>query len=282
MTTNTPIFVGRYEVLAEIGRGSMGVVYKARDPKIDRIVAVKTILLFDFDPTEGREYRERFYQEARAAGRLSHPGIVTIFDVGTNPENNNPYIVMEYVAGSSLDKLLLGNKDGLPLGPALQLVQEIAEALDCAHNQGVIHRDIKPENILITAEGRAKIADFGIARMDQSHLTRVGQIMGSPAYMAPEQLTGEATDARADLFSLGVVLYTVLTGHRPFQGNSTATVCFKLVNRDPVPVSAWSVDLPPELDQLLERALAKDPVQRFQTGSEMAAELRRFRAAHES
>lgn len=274
--------MGRYEMLAEIGRGSMGVVYKARDPNIDRIVAVKTILLSDFDPADGREYRERFYQEARTAGRLSHPGIVTIFDVGTNPENHNPYLVMEYVAGSSLDKLLLGNKDGLPLGPALQLVQEIAQALDCAHSQGVIHRDIKPENILITTEGRAKVADFGIARMDQSHLTRVGQIMGSPAYMAPEQLTGETTDARSDLFSLGVVLYTVLTGHRPFQGNSTATVCFKLVHRDPIPVSAWSVDLPPDLDRLLARALAKDPVDRFQTGSEMAQELQRFREAHES
>jgi serine/threonine protein kinase len=282
MTTSTQVFMGRYEMLAEIGRGSMGVVYKARDPKIDRIVAVKTILLSDFAPTDGREYRERFYQEARTAGRLSHPGIVTIFDVGTNPENHNPYLVMEYVAGSSLDKLLLGNKDGLPLGPALQLVQEIAEALDCAHSQGVIHRDIKPENILITTEGRAKVADFGIARMDQSHLTRVGQVMGSPAYMAPEQLTGEIPDARSDLFSLGVVLYTVLTGHRPFQGNSTATVCFKLVHRDPIPVSAWSVDLPPDLDQLLARALAKDPVDRFQSGSEMAQELRRFRETHES
>ena len=274
--------MGRYEMLAEIGRGTMGIVYKARDPNIDRIVAVKTILLSDFDPTDGREYRERFYQEARTAGRLSHPGIVTIFDVGTNPENNNPYIVMEYVAGSSLDKVLLGNKDGLPLGPALLLVQEIAEAIDCAHSQGVIHRDLKPENILITTEGRAKVADFGIARMDQSHLTRVGQIMGSPAYMAPEQLTGETADARSDLFSLGVVLYTVLTGHRPFQGNSTATVCFKLVHRDPIPVSAWSVDLPPDLDQLLARALAKDPVDRFQTGSEMAQELQRFRETHES
>jgi serine/threonine-protein kinase len=282
MTTNTQTLMGRYELLSEIGRGTMGVVYQARDPKIDRIVAVKTILLSDFDPTDGREYRERFYQEARSAGRLSHPGIVTIFDVGTNPENNNPYLVMEYVAGSSLDKLLLANKDGLPLGPALQLIQEIAEALDCAHSQGVIHRDIKPENILITTEGRAKIADFGIARMDQSQLTRVGQIMGSPAYMAPEQLTGEATDARSDLFSLGVVLYTVLTGHRPFQGNSTATVCFKLVHRDPIPVSAWSVDLPPELDQLLARALAKDPLQRFSTGAEMARELQCFREAHES
>jgi Protein kinase domain len=282
MTTNTQKFMGRYEMLAEIGRGTMGVVYQARDPQIDRIVAVKTILLSDLDPSDSREYRERFYQEARTAGRLSHPGIVTIFDVGTNPENNNPYIVMEYVAGSSLDKLLLGNKDGLPLGPALQLVQEIAEALDCAHSQGVIHRDIKPENILITTEGRAKVADFGIARMDQSHLTRVGQIMGSPAYMAPEQLTGETPDARSDLFSLGVVLYTVLTGHRPFQGNSTATVCFKLVHRDPIPVSAWSVDLPPDLDQLLARALAKDPVDRFQSGSEMARELQRFREAHES
>ncbi len=274
--------IGRYEILAEIGRGAMGVVYKARDPNIDRVVAVKTISLFDLDPADDQEYRQRFYLEARTAGRLSHPGIVTIFDVGTNPETGAPYLVMEYVAGSSLSKLLAAGQGRLPLGPALQLVQEIAEALHYAHGEGVIHRDIKPANILLTPEGKGKIADFGIARFDQHHLTLPGRVMGSPAYMAPEQVEGEPTDARSDLFSLGVVLYTALTGHRPFQGNSTATVCFKLANRDPLPVSAWDLDLPSELDQLLARAMAKDPARRFQSGLEMAQALRRFREEFES
>jgi serine/threonine-protein kinase len=282
MKLHTPTLIGRYEILAEIGRGSMGIVYKARDPKIDRTVAIKTILLFDLDGANEKEYRHRFFEEARAAGRLSHPGIVTVFDVEPNPENANPYIVMEYVEGKPLDKLLEDNGGRLPMGPALRLGQEIAEALHLAHSQGVIHRDIKPENILVTTEGRAKIADFGIARLDHGHMTVPGRMLGSPAYMAPEQLEGENTDARSDLFSLGVVLYTMLTGHRPFQGNSTATVCFKVANRDPLPVSSWNLDFPLELDDLVGRAMAKDPASRFQTGQEMAQELENFRAANEA
>jgi serine/threonine-protein kinase len=281
MTLNATDRIGRYEILAEIGRGAMGIVYKAHDPKIDRIVAVKTILLFDLGPPDEKEYRQRFYEEARTAGRLSHPGIVTVFDVEPSPDNGNPYIVMEYVDGKSLNKLLAENKGGLPLGTALRLAQEVAEALQFAHSQGVVHRDIKPENILVTPEGRAKIADFGIARLDQGHLTLPGRALGSPAYMSPEQLNGDNTDARSDLFSLGVVLYTMLTGHRPFQGNSTATICFKLANRDPLPISAWNLDSPPELDELVGRAMAKDPAQRFQTGMEMARELQRFLETHE-
>jgi eukaryotic-like serine/threonine-protein kinase len=282
MKLDTPTLIGRYEILAEIGRGSMGIVYKARDPKIDRTVAIKTILLFDLDGANEKEYRQRFFEEARAAGRLSHPGIVTVFDVEPHPENANPYIVMEYVEGKPLDKLLEDNGGRLPMGPALRLGQEIAEALHLAHSQGVIHRDIKPENILVTTEGRAKIADFGIARLDHGHMTVPGRMLGSPAYMAPEQLEGENTDARSDLFSLGVVLYTMLTGHRPFQGNSTATVCFKVANRDPLPVSSWNLDFPLELDELVGRAMAKDPALRFQTGQEMAEELQNFRAANEA
>ena len=282
MILNTTGLIGRYEVLGEIGRGSMGIVYKARDPKIGRIVAIKTILLFDLDRADEDEQRERFYEEARAAGRLSHPGIVTIFDVARNPENAKPYIVMEYVDGKPLNELLTKNDGRLPMVPALRLAQEIAEALHFAHSQGVIHRDIKPENILVTPEGRPKIADFGIACLDHGHLTVPGRMLGSPAYMSPEQLEGESLDARSDLFSLGVVLYTMLTGHRPFQGNSTATVCFKLANRDPLPVSSWNLDFPLELDELVGHAMAKDPAKRFQSAREMAGELQRFREAHES
>jgi eukaryotic-like serine/threonine-protein kinase len=269
--------LGRYEIDAEIGRGAMGIVCRARDPKIDRIVAIKTISLFGLDPEEEAEYRERFFTEARAAGRLSHPGIVTIFDVGEETETHSPYIVMEYVTGQSLQTLLSREKKKLPLRTALELAQELAEALDYAHTQGVVHRDIKPANILLTADGKAKIADFGIAKLNQAHMTLPGQVLGSPAFMAPEQLSGEGVDARSDLFSLGVILYTMLTGHRPFQGNSATTVCFKVVHHEPVSVTAFDSDFPPELDQLVSRAMAKNPVERYQTGLDMALAIKKLR-----
>ncbi len=234
---------GRYEILAELGRGAMGVVYKARDPKINRVVAVKTVSLAGQSPEEEREYRERFFREAEAAGRLSHPGIVTIFDVGEEPETRAPYIVMEFVGGQSLDKLLSRNDHKLPLETALQLTLELAEALDCAHGQGVVHRDLKPANILLTEDGHAKIADFGVAKLNLANHTLAGRALGTPAYMSPEQLNGEAVDGRSDLFSLGVVLYTVLTGYRPFQGNSAITVSFKVVNRDPLPATVLDTDV---------------------------------------
>ena len=278
MSTLAGTIQGRYEILGVVGRGNMGAVYKARDPRIDRLVAIKTISLVGQEATDEREYRERLFQEARAAGRLSHAGIVTIFDVGEEPESHDPFIVMEYVAGQSLDQYLerFPGKKMLP-GRALELVQEISEALDYAHRQGVIHRDIKPTNILITEEGHAKIADFGIAKLNQSRLTMPGQVFGSPAYMAPEQIEGEDADGRADLFSLGVILYSILTGHRPFQGNSTATVAFKVVHRLPLPVTALEADLPKELDAVVSRAIAKDPAERYQTGVEFAQELKELR-----
>jgi serine/threonine protein kinase len=269
--------VGRYEIVAELGRGAMGAVYAAKDPKIDRLVAIKTICLLGQEPQDESEYRERFFLEAQAAGRLSHPGIVTIFDVGEEPESREPYIVMEYVAGQSLSKLLGRENGKLPAGVVLRLAQELAEALHYAHAQGVVHRDIKPANILVTREGRAKIADFGIAKLNMAHMTLPGEVLGSPAYMAPEQLRGEGVDSRSDLFSLGVVLYTMLTGFLPFQGNSATTVCFKVVNRDPVPVSAFDAELPPELDQIVRRAMAKEPSERYQSGAEMAREIDELR-----
>jgi len=268
--------LGRYEILAEIGRGGMGVVYRARDPKIDRLVAIKTISLLGQEPEDVREYRERFVLEARAAGRLSHPGIVTIFDVGEEPESRDPYIVMEYVNGESLRKLLAAENKKIPLRSALQLVQELAEALHYAHSQGVIHRDIKPSNVLVTPDWHAKIADFGIAKLNLAQLTIPGQLLGSPAYMSPEQLSGEGVDARSDLFSLGVILYTMITGYRPFQGNSATTVCFKVVNRDPIPVTSFDADLPSELDEIITRAMAKNVTERFQTGAEMAEAIAAF------
>ncbi|HTF43861.1 MAG TPA: serine/threonine-protein kinase, partial [Terriglobales bacterium] len=251
-------FLGRYEIEAEIGRGAMGVVYRARDPKIDRLVAIKTISIFEQDSDEEREFRDRFFLEAKAAGGLSHPGLVTIFDVGEEPGSRLPYIVMEYVEGRPLSRILgAAQSHKLPLGPGLQLAQEIAEALHYAHGRGVIHRDIKPANILVTREGHAKIADFGIAKVSESQITLPGRIFGSPAYMAPEQLSGEKADARADLFSLGVILYTVLTGYRPFQGNSAATVISKVAHHDPVPVTVLEADFPAALNRIVSRAIAK-------------------------
>jgi eukaryotic-like serine/threonine-protein kinase len=272
---------GRYEILTELGRGAMGVVYKARDPKINRIVAIKTISLAGQPPDEEREYRERFYREAEAAGRLSHPGIVTIFDVGEEPETHAPYIVMEFVGGQSLDKLLSRDDHKLAVETGLQLALELADALDCAHRQGVVHRDLKPANILLTEDGHAKIADFGVAKLNLTNQTLAGRALGTPAYMSPEQLNGEAVDGRSDLFSLGVVLYTVLTGHRPFQGNSAITVSFKVVNRDPIPATLLDTELPQGIDCIIARAMAKDPAERYQRGMEMVLDIQELREGRE-
>jgi eukaryotic-like serine/threonine-protein kinase len=272
---------GRYEILSELGRGAVGVVFKARDPKINRIVAIKTFSLPGQPPEDEQDFRDRFVREAEAAGRLSHPGIVTIFDVGEEPESRAPYIVMECVGGRSLDKVLADNDNRLPLETALQLTHELAEALDCAHGQGVVHRDLKPANILITEDGHAKIADFGVAKLNLANQTLAGRTLGTPAFMSPEQLNGEQVDGRSDLFSLGVVLYTVLTGYRPFQGNSAMTVSFKVVNRDPIPATVLDTDLPPGLDYLIGRAMAKDPAQRYQRGMEMALDIQDLQAGRE-
>src|SRR5271157_3615506 len=272
---------GRYEILAELGRGAMGVVYKARDPKINRVVAVKTISLAGQSPQEEREYRERFFREAEAAGRLSHPGIVTIFDVGEEPETRAPYIVMEFVGGESLDKLLSRDDHKLPLETALQLTLELADALDYAHGQGVVHRDLKPANILITEDGHAKIADFGVAKLNLANYTLAGRVLGTPAYMSPEQLNGDAVDGRSDLFSLGVVLYTMVTGHRPFQGNSALTVSFKVVNRDPLAATLLNAELPKGLDFIIDRAIAKEPALRYQRGLEMVLDIQHMQQGRE-
>jgi serine/threonine protein kinase len=264
---------GRYEIVSELGRGAMGVVYKARDPQIDRSVALKTVSLWGQEPDEEQEFRLRFMNEAQAAGRLHHPGIISVFDVGEDPETQDPFIVLEYVAGESLNRVLSREKK-LPLERALKVAEEIADALDYAHAQGVIHRDIKPANILITQDGRAKIADFGIAKLNLAHFTIPGRVVGTPAYMAPEQLSGEAVDGRSDLFSLGVILYAMVTGHSPFQGNSATTVCFKVANREPIAASALDMALPPQLDAVIARAMAKDPNERYQRGVDFADDLR--------
>jgi serine/threonine-protein kinase len=260
---------GRYKILEELGRGAMGVVYRALDPAINRVVAIKSVSLAIYPPLAQSRYRERFLCEAEAAGRLSHPGILTIFDVGEDPATHTPYIVLEYVAGKSLEEV-----GRLDFRIAVTLVREIAEALDCAHNEGVVHRDLKPSNILLTDDGHAKIADFGIASLNVSELTGSGEVLGTPAFMSPEQLTGGPVDGRSDLFSLGVILYTLLTGHRPFQGNSVSTVSFKVGHHQPVPATAFNLHLPRGLNDVVRRAMAKDPAERYQRGLEMARDLK--------
>jgi hypothetical protein len=270
--------LGRYEIVAELGRGAMGAVFRARDPKIDRTVAIKTISVPGAGAKEAEHYRQRFFREAQAAGRLSHPGIVTIYDVGEDEAAHTPFIVMECVDGQSLDRLAAAAPSGtLPRAVALELVQHIAEALDYAHSQGIVHRDIKPANIIVTGSGLPKIADFGIAKVSQVETTLPGHVVGTPAYMSPEQLNGKAVDGRSDLFSLGVIAYWLLTGAKPFDGATLTEICIQVATKDPSPPSQLMPGLSADFDYLLARALAKDPVMRYQRCSDLAADLEDLR-----
>jgi hypothetical protein len=271
--------LGRYEIVAELGRGAMGAVFRARDPKIDRTVAIKTISVPAFGARDADHYRQRFFREAQAAGRLSHPGIVTIFDVGEDEASHTPFIVMECVEGESLDRLVAATTSGmLPPATALHLVQHIAEALDYAHSQGIVHRDIKPANLMVTSAGLPKIADFGIAKVSLAETTLPGQILGTPAYMSPEQLNGKPVDGRSDLFSLGVITYWLLTGVKPFDGDTLTEICVQVVTKDPTPPSQITPGIGADFDYVLSRALAKDPAVRYQRCCELAVDLEDLRA----
>lgn len=273
-----PKRLGRYQIVAELGRGAMGTVYEAYDPRIDRVVAIKIITISGDSPSESEEFRTRFIREARASGRLSHPGIVTIYDVDEDPVSHTPYIVMEYVAGKRLDTFAEQlPSQRLPLETSLALAQQIAEALDYAHAQGIVHRDIKPGNVIVTEEGFAKIADFGIAKIALTEFTVPGQVLGTPSFMAPEQFLGAAVDGRSDLFSLGIILYWMLTGVKPFTGENAASVSFKLVYEDPTPATQIIPRLHPYFDAVLSHALAKDPAARYQSGKEFALDLKLVR-----
>ncbi|MFQ5694546.1 MAG: serine/threonine-protein kinase, partial [Terriglobia bacterium] len=263
--------LGRYEILSELGHGAMGTVYRARDPQIDRIVALKIVNLTNVPSGMEDEFRQRFFREAQAAGRLSHPGIVTIHDVGEDEATRTPYLVMEFMEGKTLEQLGAGQR--VPTETALDIVGQLAEALDYAHKNQIIHRDIKPANIIVTPDGRAKITDFGIAKLQTTQFTQPGQVLGTPAYMSPEQLTGGAVDGRSDLFCLGVVLYWMLTGDKPFPGDTTTSVSFKVVYQDPIPPTRLNPALSPDHDYLLQRALAKQQDERYQSGHEFADDL---------
>ena len=264
--------LGRYEIVAEVGRGAMGTVYRARDPHIDRVVAIKTISVHGAESNQ-QEYRQRFFREAQAAGKLAHPGLVTIYDIGEDESTHTPYIVMEFISGQTLESMMRSAGQQLPLGTTLDLVKQIAEALDYAHAQGIIHRDIKPANIIITEDGRAKITDFGVAKLALTDYTMPGQVLGTPSYMSPEQLSGETVTGRSDLFSLTVILYSMLSGERPFSAETVTALTFQVVYRDPAPVTRQNPGLKPEFDHVISRGLAKKPADRYQRGLDLAADL---------
>ncbi|HVF62049.1 MAG TPA: serine/threonine-protein kinase [Thermoanaerobaculia bacterium] len=276
MLPATPSRLGRYEILDELGKGAAGVVFLARDPLIGRLVALKTFRIgYSVKDHELQQFRARFIREAQSAGILSHPNIVTIHDVVEEGADGVAFIAMEYVRGTNLKQLLQG---GTPLGLpfAAEIVRQVGEALDYAHSRGVVHRDVKPANIIITADNRVKITDFGIARLDTSNLTQEGQLLGTPNYMAPEQILGKEVDHRADLFSLGVVLYEMLTRHKPFQGENLTVVSHRIVYDGFTPPRQYVRDLPPEVERILARALAKEPGERYQRARELSDELKRL------
>ena len=261
--------IGRYEIAAELGRGAMGVVYRARDPRIGREVAIKTIKpadQADADETEG--LRERLFREAQSAGRLSHPGIVTIFDV--DEQDGLVYIAMELVEGQTLDRHAAAAGGGAQsLDFAIDLLLQVGAALDYAHRRGIVHRDIKPSNIMISPDG-VKIMDFGVARIASSQLTRTGAVVGTPNYMSPEQVKGEEIDGRSDQFSLGAVAYELLTGKKPFQSSSLTSTIFRIVSADPALPRQLNPKIPLPLEKAVLRALTKDPDGRFATCREFA------------
>ena len=273
--------IGRYEIIEELGRGAMGSVFKARDPAVGRTVALKTVHAAALAGEQGDEYRQRFYREARASGVLAHPGIVPVFDVGDH--DGAPFLVMEFVDGRTLaDAVKKGER--FSLDRVCEIGQLIAEALGYAHRRGVIHRDIKPANILLTStevygSERPRITDFGIAKLAASDITTTGQLLGTPSYMPPEQFTGSPVDGRADVFSLGVILYNLVTGEQPFPGETMTAVSYKVVYTEPVPPSKLNPATPMRLEKAIERCLAKSPADRFQTCEELAQELAAIRAS---
>jgi eukaryotic-like serine/threonine-protein kinase len=265
--------IGRYETRGEIGRGTMGIVYEAYDPSLHRSIALKTFhLSFAVSPQQYKSFEQRFFAEARIAARLSHPGIVAVHDVGSDPDIGTLYIALEYVRGRTLQDVIKG---GVPLEwrEALRITCRIAEALHYAHSEGVVHRDIKPANIMLLPSGEPKVLDFGIAKMETNRKLTTCQVFGTPLFMAPEQALGHKPDGRADLFSLGSMAYTLLTGHLAFEAPSIPATVRRLIEDDPVAPSKLVPDLPPGIDPIMARLLAKKPDQRYLSGQELVEDL---------
>src|SRR3984957_7952394 len=262
--------LGKYEIKRSLGRGAMGTVYEGWDPIIARRVAIKTVRLPDSADPETEEALARFRREAQAAGRLIHPNIVGVFDYGET--NDVAYIVMEYVDGPPL-KNLLDKQERFALSDVIRVMDDLLTGLQFSHDRGVVHRDIKPANVMLTSAGQAKIADFGIARIESSSMTQAGTLLGTPAYMSPEQFMGQVLDARSDIYSSGVLLYQLLTGERPFEGGLSA-IMHKALNTEPPAPSQLSVTAPPSFDPVVRRAMAKRPQDRFQSVRAFAEAIR--------
>jgi eukaryotic-like serine/threonine-protein kinase len=258
--------VGRYEILEIIGTGANGKVARAHDPMIGRLVAIK---LFPKQLASG-EARQRFLQEARVVGQLSHPSIIALHDMGIDEASQTPYLVMEFLEGQPLDRIL--DKGSVPFTKACAWTAEVACALGAAHRKGVIHGDVKPANVLITDDGRVKLMDFGMARL-ASHDAGATPLAGTPAYWCPEQIMGKPQDSRSDLFSLGVVLYEMVTGKRPFDADSLQGICGRVLSSTPLPPSQSNPSVPAGFNELVARCLAKDPAARHATAEALAEEL---------
>jgi serine/threonine protein kinase len=265
--------LGRYEIRGEIGRGNMGVVYRAHDPVIDRPIALKTVVLPDsISEAERATFLKRFFQEARTAGKLIHPNVVVTYDAATDEITGTPFIAMELVDGEPLNVRL--QKEGrVDWRQAIDWVISLSQALHHAHREGIVHRDIKPANIMMTRQGVPKITDFGIAKISTSNLTQTGVVIGTPAFMSPEQLRGDALDGRSDLFSLGALLYNLVTGQRPFEGLELAAIASQVLHKNPRPPSEIVSGVPAALDDVVARALMKSVEERYPTGDEFAEDL---------
>src|ERR1044071_2373420 len=268
--------LGRYEVVRELGKGAMGIVYLAKDTLIGRLVALKTIRpAAHSDDDETKEFQQRFLREAQAAGILNHPAIVTVHDIGQDESSGVMFIAMEYVEGSNMKEVL---SQGRPLTfeQVAEIIAQVGEALDFAHSKGIVHRDVKPANIILLEGMRAKITDFGIAKIASgvSNLTSTGQFLGTPNYMAPEQIKGAPVDGRSDIFSLGICLYECLTRRKPFGGDSLTSISYKIVHESFPPLSEINPQIPEGFEDVVSHCLAKDPAKRYQRGRELAAALR--------
>jgi predicted Ser/Thr protein kinase len=265
---------GRYQIVSELGRGSMGVVYQGFDPVIGRTVAIKTMLTEGLGPQEFQEYKARFQREAQSAGVLAHPNIVTIYDFGE--DNGILFLAMEYLEGKSLEKIV-EEQNILPIETIIPIYDQVCGALDHAHANRIVHRDIKPANIMILESGRVKVTDFGIAKMMSMGMTQAGQILGTPNYMSPEQVKGRSVDGRSDIFSLGVILYELVTGEKPFGGQNITTVIYKIINENPIPPRELDATIHPGLSYVISKALAKSPDERYQTCRELADDLKNYK-----
>jgi serine/threonine-protein kinase len=272
LTDNTEIkpTLGRYELVKELGHGSMGTVYLGKDPRINRDVAIKTLRYEEIDAEQLTEVKKRFFLEAEAAGRLSHPNIVTIYDVGEDYEI--AYMAMELLDGANLTKQCL-KENVLPIPEIVRIICCVSWALDYAHTNGIVHRDIKPANIMILNNGDIKVMDFGIARVMSSSKTQTGVVLGTPSYMSPEQIAGNKVDGRSDLFSLGVVLYELLASQKPFQGESIATLMFNIASSVPPAIQEMVPEIPDKLVSIVNKLLEKVVENRYQSGKELADEL---------